>query len=48
MKTIIKKYGSALAALALVVSGISANYCMFFFHQPKVPEAVMKLRKERL
>jgi len=48
MKSVIRKYGNVLAALALVVSGISAANCAFFFHQPKIPESVMKLRKKSL
>jgi len=44
---IIVKYGGALAtfALALGIASTSAK-CVFFFHQPKVPEGMSKFNNK--
>jgi len=46
MKKIVLVYGYVLSVCALVVAEISANFCPFVFHQPKIPESVKKLRKK--
>ncbi len=39
-------FGSSLAAFALVVGTLSANSaCALYFHQPKTPVALNKLKK---
>ena len=46
MKKFISRYGSWLAAFALVVTTVTANSaCIFFTHQEKMPETAKKLRK---
>ena len=46
MKNFLKKYGSWMAALALVVTSMNANSaCIFLMHQPEIPESAKKLRK---
>lgn len=40
------KGAGLIAAFALVVTTLSANStCVFFMHQPKLPEQATKLRK---
>lgn len=46
MKNFFRKYGSWMAALALVVTSMNANSaCIFLMHQPEIPESAKKLRK---
>ena len=46
MKKLLTKYGSILAAFALVVTTMTMNStCIFVTHQEKLPEAAKKLRK---
>lgn len=46
MKNFFKKYGSWMAALAMVVTTMSVNSaCIFYMHQSEVPQAAKKLRK---
>lgn len=46
MKNFFKKYGHVFAALALVLTTITANStCAFFIHQEKLPEGAKTLRK---
>lgn len=46
MKRLFSKNGHLLAAFALAVSTYTAFFCFFAFHQPKVPESVMKLKEQ--
>lgn len=46
MKKFISKYSAFIAALALVVTTLTANStCVYCLHQEKMPEASKKLRK---
>lgn len=46
MKGLFAKYGKCLAAVALMLTSISANStCWFIMHQDKLPEKAKKLRK---
>ncbi|MEG2429222.1 MAG: cyclic lactone autoinducer peptide [Oscillospiraceae bacterium] len=46
MKKVVKKYAGAIAGLALMVTSLNANStCIFYLHQPKMPENAKKLRK---
>lgn len=46
MKKFIMKYSGVLAALALVVTTLTANStCVYCVHQPKLSENCKKLRK---
>ena len=46
MKGFISKYGKCLAAVALMLTSISANStCWFIMHQDELPEKAKKLRK---
>lgn len=46
MKNFFKKYGHVFAALALVLTTITANStCAFFIHQEKLPEGAKTLRR---
>lgn len=46
MKKLIVRFGSMLAALALVVTTIAANTtCTWVGFQPKMPDDAKKLRK---
>jgi len=46
MKKFIMKYSGVLAALALVVTTLTANStCVYCVHQPKMSENCKKLRK---
>ena len=46
MKNLIVKFSGVIAALALMVTAVSANrVCMFVMHQPRLPEGAEKLRK---
>lgn len=46
MKNIFAKYASVIAALALMVTAVSANRtCLLVYHQPKMPEGAEKLRR---
>lgn len=46
MKRIFSKYSSFVAALALVVTTLTANStCVFCVYQPEMPEGSEKLRK---
>ena len=43
LNSIVLKFSSSLAALALLVGVSSA--CYFWFNQPKMPKAIEKFRK---
>jgi AgrD protein len=46
MKNLFAKYASVIAALALMVTAVSVNRaCVFYAHQPKLPEGAEKLRR---
>ncbi len=46
MKNLLMKFGSTLAALALVFTTMSANSaCSFIIYQDKLPEDAKSLRK---
>lgn len=46
MKRFMQKYGGMLAALALVVTTVTANStCTWITHQEPLPETAKKLRK---
>lgn len=46
MKTLIYKFGTVLACLALCITSLNVNTtCMLFVHQPKIPNNANKLRK---
>ncbi|MCL2628417.1 MAG: cyclic lactone autoinducer peptide [Oscillospiraceae bacterium] len=45
MKKILGRFGFLFASLALMTAEYSANFCYFVFHQPKIPDSVMKLKK---
>lgn len=46
MKAIMRRYAGVIAALALVVTTVSANSaCIWFTYQPELPETAKKLRK---
>ncbi len=45
MNNLIIKFSSMVAALALIVTGVGTNGCMFFMHQPKQPKGAEKLYK---
>ena len=47
MNSIILKFSSSLAALALI-AGVSsaASACFFWFNQPEMPKAIEKFRKD--
>lgn len=46
MNKLIMKYGGMLAALALVVTTLTANSaCIFYTHQEPLPADAKKLRK---
>lgn len=46
MNNFYAKFGGMIAALALMVTAVSANrVCMFVMHQPKLPAGAEKLRK---
>lgn len=46
MKKMFMKYGGIVSALAMSLAMISqTKICFFCFHQPKIPNAVQKLRK---
>lgn len=46
MKAFVQKYGHMLAALALVITTITANStCTWLTYQPEMPENAKKLRK---
>lgn len=45
-KNFLGLFGSSLAAFALVIGTFSANSaCALYFHQPKVPIELKKLKK---
>lgn len=42
-----KKHANILASVAMMFSIVAVNTrCVFIFHQPKMPESVMKLKKD--
>lgn len=44
---VIKKTGSILACMALFATTLSVNQaCFFFYHQPKMPDSALMLKKE--
>jgi cyclic lactone autoinducer peptide len=46
MKNILVKSGKSIANMALKVTEHNVNStCLFFLHQPKLPEKAKKLRK---
>jgi cyclic lactone autoinducer peptide len=46
MKNLYSKFAGILAALALfITAGTVGVTCVFYVHQPKLPEGAMKLRK---
>lgn len=46
MKKFLLKYGSYVAALALLITSMTENSaCIFYMHQSKLPESAKKLRK---
>lgn len=46
MGAFMKKYGHVMAALALIVTTITANSaCVWITHQEPLPDAAKKLRK---
>lgn len=46
MRRFANKVGTLMAALALVITTVSVNSaCIFYMHQPEVPEEAKKLRK---
>ena len=46
MKSLIYKFGTAIACLALCITSLNVNTtCMLFIHQPKLPSVAKKLRK---
>lgn len=46
MKKFIRKYGTWMAAFAMVITVMTANSaCIFLMHQSELPEAAKKLRK---
>jgi len=46
VKKFIRKYGTWMAALAMVVTTMTANStCIFLTHQAELPENAKKLRK---
>jgi AgrD protein len=46
MNNFIAKFGGLVAALAIMVTAVSANrVCMFIMHQPELPKGAEKLRK---
>lgn len=46
MKAFLEKYASVLAALALVITTVTANStCFYTMHQDELPESAKKLRK---
>lgn len=46
MKSLIYKFGTVLAGLALCITSLNVNTtCMLFIHQPKLPTNAKKLRK---
>lgn len=47
LKTVLLRYSSAIAAVAMAVGTESAvKACWFFFNQPKVPEGMQKFIRE--
>jgi len=45
-KNMVAKLGMILASLALLIVSLNVNTtCMFFAHQPELPEGAKKLRK---
>jgi len=47
LNSIVLKFSSSLAALALLVGVSSANSaCVFWFNQPEMPKAIEKFRKD--
>jgi cyclic lactone autoinducer peptide len=47
LKSVLLRYSSALAAVAMAVGTESAvKACWFFFNQPKVPEGIQKFIRE--
>ena len=41
-----KKFANVLAGMAMMFSIVAVNTrCVFIFHQPKMPEAMKKLKK---
>lgn len=45
MKNLSIKFSGMIAALALMVTGVGVNGCMFIMHQPELPKGAEKLRK---
>ena len=46
MKNLYAKYAGIIAAIALMITAASVNRaCMFFAHQPELPEGAEKLRR---
>lgn len=46
MKNLYAKYAGVIAAIALMVTAASVNRaCVFFAHQPQMPEGSEKLRR---
>ncbi len=46
MNLFLTKYGKVISGLALLVAVVSANStCLFYLHQPELPESASKLRK---
>jgi AgrD protein len=45
MKNLSIKLSGIVAALALMVTSVGVNSCMFIMHQPKQPKGAEKLRK---
>ena len=46
LKRIVFKFGGLIAGLALMVTALNVNTtCMFFAHQPKLPNGAEKLSK---
>lgn len=46
MKSLIYKFGTVLAGLALCITSLNVNTtCMLFIHQPELPNGAKKLRK---
>ena len=46
MKSLIYKFGTVLAGLALCITSLNVNTtCMLFIHKPELPNGAKKLRK---
>ena len=46
LKNFIKRYGSALAAFAMMIATVTANStCIFYAYQDEMPDSAKKLRR---